>query len=89
MFKTIILICALSTARPDCSVDTAVSVIQGPEASHLAQCGFIGQAYVAGTAMASYLDGEHYLKMLCSAGDQLDVHKSPDQATQQRAAATP
>lgn len=85
MFKTVILICALSTARPDCSIDTAVSVMQGPETSHLAQCGFVGQAYIASTAMANYLDGEHYLKMLCSAGDQLDTRKAPDRDAEQRA----
>jgi len=79
MMKTLILICALGTARPDCSVDMAVSVIQGPEASHLAQCGFVGQAYLASTAMANYLDGEHYLKINCTAGDRLDAKKAPEQ----------
>ena len=85
MFKTVILICALSTARPDCSVDTAVSVMQGPEASHPAQCGFVGQAYIASTAMANYLDGEHYLKTLCSAGDRLDAQEVPDRDAEQLA----
>ncbi|MGI9419370.1 MAG: hypothetical protein ACR2RA_16205 [Geminicoccaceae bacterium] len=77
MMKTLILICALGTARPDCSIETAMSVIQGPEASHLAQCGFLGQAYLASTAMAGYLDGEHYLKILCSSDDRMEAQVTP------------
>lgn len=78
MMKTVILICALSLSRPDCSPDTAIAVVQGPEAAHLAQCGFIGQAYLADTAMANYLDGEHYIKILCTAVDKLEVKKAPN-----------
>lgn len=80
MMKTVILICALSMARPDCSTDTAVSVIQGPDAAHLAQCGFLGQAYLASTALANYLDGEHYLKILCTAGGRLEAKTVPGKA---------
>ena len=71
MMKTLILICALGMPRAECSIDSAVSVVQGPDASHLAQCGFLGQAYLASTAMANYLDGEHYPKVLCTAGGTL------------------
>ena len=75
MMKTMILICALGTARPECSMETAVSVIQGPDASHSAQCGFLGQAYLSGTAMTGYLlDGEHYLKILCTPESQMEFH---------------
>ena len=77
MMKTVILICALGMARPDCSAETAVTMIQGPDAGNLAQCGFLGQAYLADTVLADYLDGEHYLKILCTAGDRLDARVEP------------
>ena len=66
--KTLILICALGLSRPDCSIETATAVIQGPEATNLAQCGFVGQAYLASTALAGYVEDGHYLKILCTAG---------------------
>ncbi|MGI9417869.1 MAG: hypothetical protein ACR2RA_08540 [Geminicoccaceae bacterium] len=71
MMKTLILVCALGLARGDCGMDSAVAVVQGPDASSLAQCGFVGQAFLADTAMANYLDGEHYLKVLCTAGNRM------------------
>ena len=75
--KTLILICALSVSQPDCSTETAVSVVQGPEAAHLARCGFVAQAYLADTAIANYLDGEHYLKILCAADNRLETTEAP------------
>jgi hypothetical protein len=82
MMKTVILICAMSLPRPECSTETAISVVQGPEAGNLAQCGFVGQAYLADTALANYLDGEHYMKILCTAGDRLEVQTVPDMQAQ-------
>ena len=75
MMKSLILICALGLARPDCTTETAIAVVQGPDSGGLAQCGFVSQAYLADTAMANYLDGEHYLKILCTAGGR------PERAT--------
>jgi hypothetical protein len=66
MMNVVILICALSMSGPECSMDTASSVIQGPEANTLAQCGHLGHAYPASAELAAYLDGENYLKILCS-----------------------
>lgn len=66
MMKALILICTLGLPRGDCSIDTAAAVVQGAEASHLAQCGFHGQVYPASTALADYLDGSNYLKILCT-----------------------
>lgn len=87
MMKTLILICALGMARGDCTEDTSVAVLQGPDASGLAQCGFLGQAYLADTAMANYLDGEHYLKIVCSAGDRRPtMARQPDISEQLTAA---
>lgn len=77
MMNTVILICALSMTRPDCSTETAISVINGPDATSLASCGFLGQAYLADTTLADYLDGEHYLKILCTSDDQLDARLPP------------
>lgn len=79
--KTIILICALATLRQDCSVDTATVVVQGPDATNLAQCGFLGQAYLASTSLAAYVDDDHYLKILCTSGHRPDqaMSKADDQ----------
>ena len=68
--KTLILICALGTLRQDCSIETAAVVVQGPDAASLAQCGFLGQAYLADTTLAAYVEDGHYLKILCTSGDR-------------------
>lgn len=64
--KSLVLICALGLSHADCSVETATVVIQGPESGGPAQCGFLAQAYLAGTSVAGYLDGNHYLKVTCA-----------------------
>jgi hypothetical protein len=66
MMKALLLICALTTPQADCSVDTADAVIQGPDAMSLVECGLHGQAYIAGGALAGYLDDAHYLKVACT-----------------------
>ncbi|MEM8951934.1 MAG: hypothetical protein AAGA21_24545 [Pseudomonadota bacterium] len=76
MMKTLILICALGLARADCTPETSVVVLQGPDVGSLGRCGFLGQAYLADTAMANYLDGEHYMKIMCTSGER----NSPQQA---------
>jgi hypothetical protein len=68
MMKTLILICLLGTPHADCTENTADAVIQGPDAMSLIECGMHGQAYVAGGALASYVDDQHYLKVSCTAG---------------------
>ena len=85
MMKTLILICAIGIPRPDCAIDTALHVVQGPNAGGLAQCGFLGQAYLADTAMANYLDGEHYLKILCTQGGRPDLRRANDAGKHQAA----
>ena len=65
MFKAIVLICMLSTPRPECQVETALRVISVPEApSSLGMCGFVGQAYLAESAMGRMMPDE-YVKVLC------------------------
>jgi hypothetical protein len=68
MMKTLILICLLGTAHGDCTAATANAVIQGPDAMSLVECGMHGQAYIAGGALAGYVDDQHYLKVACTAG---------------------
>jgi hypothetical protein len=65
--KSLILICALGLSHADCTIDSATIVLQGPASGGLAQCGFLAQAYLAGTSIAGYLDDAHYLKVTCSA----------------------
>jgi hypothetical protein len=65
------LICTLGTPQAECSTATAEAVIQGPDAMSLVECGLHGQAYIAYGAIADYLDGEHYLKISCTAGERL------------------
>lgn len=71
MMKSVLLFCALGTTQPDCSIDTAISVIQGPDASDRAQCEVLGEAYLANTAFASYLNSGYYLKVLCIGDNQM------------------
>lgn len=63
--KTLLLICALGVPRPDCTIDTAVTAIRAPDTSSPASCAFVGQAYLADTIFADYLQDGHYLKILC------------------------
>jgi hypothetical protein len=70
MIKTLLLICTLGTPQADCSTATAEAVIQGPDAMSLVECGLHGQAYIAHGAIAGYLDGAHYLKIRCTAGER-------------------
>ena len=71
MMQTLVLICALATPQADCGPETADTVVQGPEAMSLVECGLHGQAYIAAGALAGYLDNEHYLKISCSSGRRL------------------
>ena len=64
MFKVLILVCSLSIPPQDCGRDNAVDVIIGPSAANELTCGFSGQAYLAGTALAP-TDGS-YVKVQCT-----------------------
>ncbi len=69
--KALILICASALSPATCNIDNATAVVQGPSDGGLLACGLHAQAYIAETAMRSYLDGEHFLKVVCS-GRPLD-----------------
>ena len=65
MITPLILICALSIARADCTPDTAEVVVLGPEVATVWQCQLYGQAYIATGPIADHLDGSTYLKVVC------------------------
>ena len=65
MLKVLILVCSVALAPEDCQTDTAVSVINGPNAPNALLCGLNGQAYVAATAIADKRADE-YFKVSCS-----------------------
>lgn len=65
MFKVLILICSAALSREQCQADTAVAVINGPEAPNEVMCGLHGQAYLANTALAEKHEDE-YVKVKCS-----------------------
>jgi len=65
MFKVLILVCSTALPHGQCQVDTAVSVITGPESPDARLCGLNGQAYLAGTTIGALHEGE-YVKLKCS-----------------------
>lgn len=66
LFQVVILVCAMTTAHRDCQPDTALDVIQGPEAQNELMCGFHGQAYLASTAIGRRLHEGEYVKIKCT-----------------------
>lgn len=65
MFKLLILVCSIAVAPEDCTADSAVAVIDGPDAPNEVMCSLNGQAYVATTALAAKRHDE-YVKVRCS-----------------------
>jgi hypothetical protein len=65
MFKVLILVCSVALSPKECQADTAVAVIDGPEAPNEVMCGLNGQAYLANTALAERREDE-YVKVTCS-----------------------
>ena len=63
-FTIVILICSLSVSHADCQPDTALDVVQGPRVSRETDCGFMGQAAIATTAIVPRPD-EEYAKIIC------------------------
>lgn len=63
-YSILILICSLSTSPSECRPETAIDVVQGPKVQNQMQCGFMGQATIAGTAIAPR-EGLEYMKIVC------------------------
>ena len=60
MFKVLILVCSINLSPPDCQMDNAIDVINGPEAQNEMMCGFF-----ADTALTGQRDDE-YVKVKCT-----------------------
>lgn len=66
MFQILILVCSMSLAPIDCQADSAVDVIQGPEAASVEMCGLHGQAYLAEIALGTRHRDDEYVKIKCT-----------------------
>jgi hypothetical protein len=60
----LILVCALQTQPSACTPETAIDVTQGPRVANELMCGKMGQAVLAGTALAPR-EGVEYVKISC------------------------
>src|SRR5215470_6063926 len=85
MFKVLILVCSMGILPQDCDRDNAIDVIVGPSATNELTCGFSGQAYLAGTALAP-TDGS-YVKVQCTRTATVD--RAPRDAIGDTAASPP
>ena len=65
MFKVLILVCAANLAPSECQPDTALEVLQGPEARNEIACALQSQAYFAQTALGRDLQPGEYVKIRC------------------------
>jgi hypothetical protein len=63
-YSILILVCSLSVSPSECRPDTAIDVVQGPKVPSAVQCGLMGQATIAGVAIAPR-EGEEYVKIVC------------------------
>jgi hypothetical protein len=68
MFKVILLVCAANIAPSDCHPDTALHLLNGPDASNEVMCGMQSQAYLAQTWIGQSLAEGDYVKILCRRG---------------------
>ena len=66
MLKILILICAVGMHQNECTVHTALKVIQGPPAGDQRGCGMRAQAYLAGSVIGQSLTDREYPKILCT-----------------------
>ncbi len=60
----LILVCGLQTQPAACTPETAIDVTQGPRVANELMCGRMGQAVLAGTALAPR-EGMEYVKISC------------------------
>ncbi|MBX6323144.1 MAG: hypothetical protein IRY94_15060 [Rhodospirillaceae bacterium] len=65
MIKVLILVCSMTVSHANCQTDTALFVIDGPDATNMMACGFQGQAYIAGSALGLALRPDQYVKVQC------------------------
>ena len=60
--RVLVLVCAVRTQPSACTAETAIDVAQGPRAQSELMCGKLGQAVLAGTAIAPRA-GVEYVKI--------------------------
>jgi hypothetical protein len=60
----VILVCAFQMQPAACTAATAIDVTQGPRVENELMCGKLGQAVLAGTAIAPR-EGLEYVKIAC------------------------
>ncbi len=65
MIKVLILVCSMTVSHADCQANTALLVIDGPDATNEMTCAFYGQAYLAGSALGVALRPDQYVKIQC------------------------
>lgn len=63
-YSILLLICSLSLSPSECRPETAIGVVKGPQVESERQCGLLGQAVIARTAVAPK-PGQEYLKIVC------------------------
>ena len=65
MYKVILLVCVSSIAPGDCQPDTALYLLNGPDARNEISCGMQSQAFMAQTWMGQTLGDDEYVKVVC------------------------
>lgn len=65
MFTIVILVCSIHLSPADCQVNTAIDVINGPEAYDAISCGLYGQSYLAESALGAQHRKDEYVKVSC------------------------
>jgi hypothetical protein len=64
-FHAMLFVCTIGTYPSECTVETAVSVTQGPRVPNEVMCGKSGQAAMAANDFVAPRMGEEYLKISC------------------------
>jgi hypothetical protein len=79
----LILICATALPPRDCTTDTAIDVVQGPDSDSIFSCGFSSQAMIAQSALNQNLGKSSYLKIVCMPSTRAAelFHRQPQNAS--------
>jgi hypothetical protein len=65
MFKVVLLVCAANITPAECHADTAIHLVNGPDATNEVMCGMQSQAYLAQTWIGRSLADGEYVKIVC------------------------
>jgi hypothetical protein len=64
MLKILVLICPMSLDHTACTKDTALDIVRAMPVASPSQCGFMGQAMLAPTALVPD-PSKQYVKIMC------------------------